>query len=157
MEFDPNHLAPCGLYCGVCGVLVATRDNNVKFKEKLVGVYRGSLPGSENLSAEDIHCGGCLSDRPFLFCRICGIKRCTQEKGHAGCHECGDFPCEMIEQFPVPVGKRVILRTIPHWRETGTARFVRDEEARYTCPQCGHSLFRGARRCNQCKVEVDLD
>jgi predicted RNA-binding Zn-ribbon protein involved in translation (DUF1610 family) len=51
----------------------------------------------------------------------------------------------------------VILRAIPYWREHGTEKYVRDEEARYVCPGCGHKLFRGAKRCNKCKVAVDLD
>ena len=27
---DKNLMAPCGLYCGVCGVYIATRDKNEK-------------------------------------------------------------------------------------------------------------------------------
>ena len=157
MEINKNFLASCGLYCGVCAVYYATRDNNQKFKEKLVGVYKGSIPGSENLSAEDIHCEGCHSEKPFLFCQACPIKDCSKKKGFAGCHECEDFPCEMIEAFPVPVGKKVILRAIPYWKEDGTEKWVKDEEARYLCPDCGHKVFRGAKRCNSCKVPVDLD
>ena len=38
------------------------------------------------------------------------IKSCTREKDYSGCCECGDFPCQFVEQFPVPVGKKVILR-----------------------------------------------
>ena len=34
MEINPNFLAPCGLYCGVCGVYYATKDKNEKFKER---------------------------------------------------------------------------------------------------------------------------
>jgi predicted RNA-binding Zn-ribbon protein involved in translation (DUF1610 family) len=49
------------------------------------------------------------------------------------------------------------LRAIPYWRQVGTEKWVRDEEARYNCPNCGHSLFRGAKRCNRCKTDVDLD
>ena len=30
---DKNLMAPCGLYCGACGVYIATRDKNEKFKE----------------------------------------------------------------------------------------------------------------------------
>ena len=55
------------------------------------------------------------------------------------------------------VGKKVILRVVPYWREFGTEKWIRDEETRYTCPECGNILFRGAVRCNQCKIEVDLD
>jgi hypothetical protein len=157
MEINPNFMAPCGLYCGVCGVLYATLDNNVKFKERLLGVYKGGLPGGESLSIEDIRCRGCLSEEPFVYCTRCAIKDCTRDKGYAGCHECEEFPCKLIEDFPIEVGKRVILRTIPHWRQVGTERFVQNEESRYVCSGCGHRLFRGAKRCNKCKLEVDMD
>lgn len=157
MQIDPRHLAPCGLYCGVCAVLYASRDDNRKFKELLAGLYKGKLPDSDNLSVEDIHCEGCLSEHPFGFCRTCGIKDCVRQKGIQGCHQCSEFPCPLVESFPMPAGKKVILRTIPYWKEHGTEVFVRDEEARYVCPDCGNRLFRGARRCNRCKKAVDLD
>jgi hypothetical protein len=34
MGIRPEWIAPCGLHCGVCGALYATRDNNRKFKER---------------------------------------------------------------------------------------------------------------------------
>jgi hypothetical protein len=157
MEINGNYLAPCGLYCGVCAVMYAARDENLKFKERLVPVYKGKLHESEEFSAKDIHCDGCLSASPFVFCRVCPLKSCTREKGYAGCHECNQFPCKFVEEFPIPIGKKVMLRTIPRWREVGTEQFVREEEARYICPGCDHKLFRGAKRCNRCKLEVDLD
>jgi hypothetical protein len=157
METNKDYIAPCGLYCGVCGILYATLENNVMFKERLLGVYKGKLPDSENLSVEDIHCKGCLSDEPFYFCRDCNIKDCATKKGYKGCHQCKDFPCKLIEEFSIPLGKKVILRAIPYWREVGTKKWVKAEEARYICPECGNKLFRGAKRCNRCKTPVDLD
>jgi len=149
MEIHKEWLAPCGLYCGVCAIMIAHRDDNQKFKEKLTGVY--------GVTADEIRCDGCLSDDPFKFCRMCHIKTCTSEKGYEGCHQCDEFPCEHIENFPVPVGKKVILRAIPQWREMGTEAWVEAEHARYRCPECGYDLFRGAKRCRNCKTEVDLD
>ena len=35
MNIDNALLSPCGLYCGVCGILIAHRENNQKFKERL--------------------------------------------------------------------------------------------------------------------------
>jgi len=154
---NPEFIAPCGLYCGVCGILYATRENNQKFKERLLSFYNGTLPGSEDLKVEDISCRGCLSEEPFVYCQRCGIRDCTKNKGYAGCFECNDFPCQLIKDFPIPVGKSVIMRAIPHWREVGTEKWIQDEEARYLCPECGHKLFRGAKRCNSCKTPVDLD
>lgn len=163
MAINRDFVSPCGLYCGVCAIYIAGRDNNRKLKERLVNLYRGGAPGkgtlpnSETLSVEDIHCRGCLSDELFMHCRQCEIRDCTKEKGYTGCHECSEFPCRYIEHFPMTVGKRVILRAIPYWRAVGTEKWIQDEEARYVCPQCGNKVFRGVVRCNQCKTQLDLD
>ncbi|MBW2622660.1 MAG: DUF3795 domain-containing protein [Deltaproteobacteria bacterium] len=149
MMVQKELLAPCGLYCGVCGVYIADRNGNDKFKERLTTVY--------NCSVEEIKCKGCLSDEPFFFCRVCSIKSCNQEKNFQGCHECDDFPCELIENFPLPVGKKVILRGIPTRKELGTERWVEEEEKRYFCPHCGYKLFRGAKQCRECRKPVDRD
>lgn len=163
MLINPDFVAPCGLYCGVCAIYMADRDNNQKFKERLAALYRGevsgkgTLPGSENLTADQIRCKGCMSSELFMHCRQCEIRSCAKAKGYEGCHECSDFPCVHIEKFPMTVGKKVILRAIPYWREVGTEKWIADEEARYICPECGNKLFRGAGACNRCKTKLDLD
>ena len=149
MEINKEWLAPCGLYCGVCGIMIAHRDNNQKFKERLSTVY--------GTAVEDIQCEGCLSSRPFTYCRVCPIKSCNVERGYEGCHQCDDFPCDHINNFLMPVGKKVMLRAIPQWREMGTEKWVEAEEKRYLCPHCGNQLFRGAKRCRSCKEAVDQD
>ena len=151
MEIRQEWLAPCGLYCGVCGVLYATQDDSPKFRDRLASVY--------GLTPEQVRCQGCLApeDEVFVYCRVCPIKSCTTDKGYEGCHQCDEFPCRHIEHFPMEVGKRVILRAIPQWREWGTARFLEEETKRYVCPSCGYPVFRGAKRCRQCREPVDLD
>jgi len=146
-------LAPCGLYCGVCSIYIAHRDNNLKFKKRLLPIYRAFAK-----HVDDIACTGCLSNGiVFPVCRSCPIKKCSQDKGINGCHQCNDFPCKFIENFPIQVGKRVILRAIPTWREFGNEKWVEEEEKRYHCPDCGNVLFRGAKRCNKCGIAVDVD
>ena len=163
MGINKEHASPCGLHCGVCAILMAHRDNNVKFKERLVQVYsgnipgKGTLPGTENFSVDDIRCEGCLSEDRFMHCRQCDIRDCVEEKGIEGCHECDEFPCAFIEEFPMTIGRKVILRAVPERREKGTEQWMQDELDRYLCPDCGHKLFRGAGRCNQCGISVDLD
>jgi hypothetical protein len=61
MKVNPYFVSPCGLYCGVCAIYIAHRDNNQKFEDRLVDLYqgkvhgKGNLPNSENFSIEDIH------------------------------------------------------------------------------------------------------
>jgi hypothetical protein len=163
MSANPEFASPCGLYCGVCAIYLAHRDNNQKFKEKLSQLYKGRIPGkgtlphSETLAAEDIRCNGCLSEDRFMHCQQCEIRACCREKGYTGCHQCDAFPCQYIEQFPMAIGKKVILRAVPHRRDVGTDQWMQDEQARYVCPECGNTVFRGVVRCNQCKSPLDLD
>lgn len=163
MVMNPNFASPCGLYCGVCAIYIAARENNTKLKERLVNLYKGGTPGkgtlpnSENLSIEDIHCGGCLSNDLFMHCEQCEIRECNRERGYAGCHECGEFPCEHIDHFSMAIGKKVIMRCVPYRRKFGDEKWVRDEEVRYKCPECGNKVFRGVMTCNQCKTQLDLD
>jgi hypothetical protein len=149
MENKKALAAPCGMYCGVCGVYIADRDNNLKFKESLTKVY--------GVSVDEIKCKGCLSDEPFVLCQACPVKSCVIEKGLGGCHQCDDFPCKIIDNLPLNIGKKVILRAIPTWRELGTEKWMEEEEKRYHCPYCGYKLFRGAKTCRNCKQAVDVD
>jgi hypothetical protein len=149
MEVKKELLASCGLYCGVCGVLIAHRDNNQKFKERLSAVY--------GCSPEEIACMGCHSDERFKYCQTCAIRSCTLKKHYGGCHQCDDFPCPLIDAMKFAVGRKVALRAIPAWRRLGTERWVEEEEKRYHCPSCGYTLFRGAKSCRNCREPVDRD
>ena len=155
--------APCGLYCGVCAIHIAHRDDNRKFKQRLLALYQGGVPGkgvlpnSETLAIDDIRCNGCLSDDRFMHCRQCAIRDCTKAKGYTGCHACAEFPCRHIDDFPMTVGKKVILRAVLYRRQVGTQQWMQDEQARYTCPECGNTVFRGAVKCNRCQTMLDLD
>ena len=64
------------------------------------------------------------------------------------------FSLRSHHNFPVPVGKKVILRAIPERWELGTEKWVQQEEMRCHVP-CGSELFGGAKRCRNCKEAVD--
>ena len=63
-------MAPCGLYCGVCAVYIATRDKNDKFK-KIIGNLYGTKP-------EETECLGCMQPEPpkniYVACNLCKIR-----------------------------------------------------------------------------------
>ena len=151
-------MAPCGLYCGTCGVYIATRDGNLKFKTALGKLY-GTRP-------EETECQGCMQAESaptlYSFCRDCPMRSCILERGYYSCHQCEEWPCEMVENFIMATGRRVMKRAIPIWREKasalgaeqGSIEWARSECERYHCPSCGHPLFRGAQHCRHCKTSV---
>jgi len=146
-EIRKELLSPCGLYCGVCGIRFAHVEQDQKLKESLARVY--------GLSPEDIQCEGCLSSVVFKFCRICALKKCAGEKGYEGCHQCVDFPCAHVQNYPWPEAKTMILEAIPRWREMGTRQWVEAEEERYRCPHCNALLFRGVKTCRKCRQKME--
>ncbi len=153
-----NLMAPCGLYCGACGVYIATRDGNEKFKATMGNLY-GTAP-------EETECLGCMQSDPpekiYGYCKSCQIRDCVKAKGYYSCHQCREWPCSLIENFNLATGLRVMKRTIPIWRncvagqgdEKGSIEWARSELERYHCPSCGKPLFRGAQRCRNCKTPV---
>jgi hypothetical protein len=158
-EFRNRELmAPCGLYCGVCGVYIATRDGNDKFKAIMGNLY-GTKP-------EETECSGCMQPEPprklYGYCKTCNLRLCIRSKGFYSCHQCSEWPCHMIENFGLATGVRVMNRTIPLWRakvaeqgdEKGSIAWAKAECERYHCPECGNPLFRGARTCRACKADV---
>lgn len=151
-------MAPCGLHCGACGVYIATRDGNEKFKAVM-----GNLYGTK---AEETECRGCMQPEPatklYGYCTMCAIRNCVRAKGYSSCHPCGEWPCKRIENFGLATGVRVMKRAIPLWRakvaelgdDQGSVEWAREELQRYHCPVCGKPLFRGAKRCRACKEPV---
>jgi Protein of unknown function (DUF3795) len=146
MSVNEKLLTPCGLYCGVCAIHVAHRQNHVTLKEKLARVY--------GVTPEQIACEGCGSASPFGYCAVCEIAACAKERELDGCHECADFPCERVDNFPFEEGKKVMLRAVPARREMGIEAWVAAETKRYQCPSCGGPLLRGFSRCGSCKQPV---
>jgi hypothetical protein len=151
-------MAPCGLYCGACGVYIATRDKNEKFKAMMGKLY-GTKP-------EETECLGCMQADPppkmYGYCKLCKIRNCVKGKGFYSCHPCKEWPCDLIEKFGFGTGVKVMKRAIPIWRakvaehgdEEGSVEWARAECERYHCSSCGKPLFRGAQRCRECKRPV---
>ncbi len=151
-------MAPCGLYCGSCGVYIATRDGNEKFRAVMANLYK--------TKPEETECLGCMQPDPakklYSYCNTCKIRDCVKSKGYYSCHQCHDWPCDLIQNFFLATGLQVMKRTIPIWRakvaehgdEEGSVEWARSECKRYHCPSCGSPLFRGAQRCRACKRQV---
>jgi hypothetical protein len=73
------------------------------------------------------------------------------EKSLKGCHQCDDFPCNNIKNFPMEIARNGILEAVSRWKELGTERWVAEIEKRYTCSKCGALLHRYANQCSNCQ------
>ncbi len=157
-----NLMAACGLYCGACGLYIATRDENEELKTFIIDSFK-SLYGTEYEGRE---CLGCMQPgspkKIYGHCKECAIRDCVKLNGNYSCHQCEDWPCNMIEDFPLAMGKRIIKRAIPRWQtkvaeygdEKGSVEWARAECEYYHCSSCRNPLIRGTQRCNTCKKDV---
>ena len=131
---NTNLLAPCGLYCGVCRVYIAHRDNNLKFKQELLPIYKAY--GAKNV--DDIACTSCLSDGiKFPFCRTCSIKECIKDKDIEGCRQCDEYPCNDLKEFQAAGAHRFEL-WVSHEQivEMGYEKWMEEMKEYYSCSNC---------------------
>ena len=143
MGVKSEYLSPCGMYCSVCSVRAADKNSDQKLKENLASFF-GTSP-------ENVACEGCMSNKTFQFAKACPVRACAQKKSLTGCHQCDDFPCNNIKNFPMEPARNRILEAIPLWKELGTERYVAAVENRYTCSKCGTLLHRYATECSNCQ------
>ena len=143
MGVKNEYLSPCSMYCSVCSIRAADKNNDQKLKEGLA-LFFGTSP-------ENIACEGCMSGKTFEnMVNTCSIRACAQKKGLTGCHKCDDFPCNNVKNFPIEPARNNILKSIPRWKEIGTERWVAEQEKKYTCSNCGTLLHRYADKCGNC-------
>jgi hypothetical protein len=147
MSVKKEYLSPCGMYCSVCAVRAADRDNDQELKGMLAAVF-GTKPGQ-------IACEGCQSEETFQFAKACAIRACAGKKRLESWHQCKDFPCDHFRAFPFEIAKQQMLAAIPRWKELGTEQWVMETEKRFTCSYCGSLLHRYATVCNRCQKPTD--
>jgi hypothetical protein len=95
---DPM-LAYCGLDCSGCPIYLATLERDVAKKATMRSHIARLLKErySLNLEAENVgDCDGCRSNRLFVTCAACEIRRCAREKDLASCAFCDRFACENL-------------------------------------------------------------
>ncbi|MDD4858985.1 MAG: DUF3795 domain-containing protein [Dehalococcoidales bacterium] len=120
IKITPELIAPCGMDCGVCKVYLTTVKSGVKGK-------------------------GCTGCRPRR-------KKCAYLKGQCElirndrikfCFECPTFPCAHLKG----IDKRYIIGYNTSFignllaiKEKGLAAFLKDEEQKWRCPDCGGTV-----------------
>lgn len=122
-------VAPCGMNCGVCRAYL--REKN-------------KCPGCRLFNAKE----------PVTIAK-CKIKNCEDiQKGKAKfCFECENFPCQSLKHLDKRYRTRYNMSTMENLeniKNLGIEKFLKNEEARWKCLECGGTICVHTGCCYSC-------
>lgn len=129
-----NIIAPCGINCSVC--LAYMREKK--------------------------RCPGCrdLNDtlKPF-HCTKCSIKYCDQhqQSDFLYCFDCKNFPCTRLKKLDTRYTlkyKTSIIANLTYIKENGLDIFIKQDEKKWICSNCGSKLCIHKDSCPVCGCKV---
>lgn len=131
----------CGLYCGGCEVFLINKRGIVDEKAK-----------EWDMKPEDLKCNGCKTATVSAFCRSCKIKKCAETKGIEFCYQCPDYPCMIIKDFKNDEHPHhsIVLHNLSSIKENGLAKWLEEQEKRWSCSACGEKISWYEENCLKC-------
>ena len=123
-------VSACGLYCGACGIYLATQENQ---SEKILQ-YAVVL----NQTFDETLCDGCGAKRKSLHCsKMCTFIDCKLKKEVISCIDCNEFPCQALIEFKSKMPHRTeIIDAQYRMQETGMENWLSEMKNYFSCPQC---------------------
>jgi len=143
--------AACGLYCGSCGIYLATQESDT---EKLLQ-YAIVL----NQSFNDTLCDGCRAKRKSAHCsKSCPLINCTLNKGIQFCGSCNEHPCKELKEFQSEMPHRVeILESQNRLKEIGIRRWLIEMNGKFVCYWCNAVNSAYDIACRKCEHTPSCD
>lgn len=125
----PALIAPCGMNCRLCRAYARERTA----------------------------CPGCRGDDTLKSktCAACRIKNCGKMAagGIRYCFSCAEFPCarlsHMDKRYRTKYGMSVI-ENLMDIKKSGIRQFVRDQNEKWLCPDCGGMICVHKPQCLSC-------
>jgi hypothetical protein len=156
-----EHLAAaCGTYCGACPAYIAKHSEDEQIKMRLQ--KRSSSGPTKALKGippsnwmDGLLCDGCLSGGMLAgHCQRCNIRLCAANKQDDDrCSDCEELPCYRITNL-MNMGhylhRKEYLPNLKKIREMGVQEWVKYEEERWRCPQCGLPMSWYDAECARC-------
>jgi hypothetical protein len=134
---DTELIAPCGMNCGICSGYLA-----FKYDMKGKGIR---MP----------YCAGCRPrDKQCAFLK----KRCNllMEGQVQYCYECEDFPCGSLQSLDKRYRNNFrmsMVENLEYIKENGIEQFLKKEEEKWKCPECGAVICCHNGICFNCGLE----
>ncbi len=130
-------IAPCGMNCGVCISYLAMKNELDK-----KGFARKYCPG----------CKPRGKNCTFMAeqCDLVG-------KGLVRfCFECGKFPCRRLKSLDKRYRTKYhmsMIENLEFIKEHGMERFLKEEAAKWRCPECGEQICCHNGLCLNCSLD----
>lgn len=132
-KMEKELIAPCGMNCRLC--MAYQRVKN--------------------------HCNGCWDDSGYKAksCSGCIIKNCPTIKSNKSgfCYDCENYPCKRLIQLDKRYTTKYnmsMLENLQHIKEYGMKSFLKNEEKKWTCKQCGNIICVHKSICFRCNSPV---
>lgn len=129
-SLNNNLVSVCGLYCGACGIYLATQENETEKILKYAVVL--------NQTYDETLCDGCGALRKSLHCsNMCTFIDCKVKKKVSSCIDCNEFPCQALIEFKSKMPHRAeIIDAQYRLQENGIENWLIEMEDYFSCPQC---------------------
>jgi hypothetical protein len=133
VSFNKLMIAPCGINCGTCKAYLRVRNR----------------------------CYGCREDfeSKRKTCAECRIKNCDMlaKTSFYFCYECEIFPCEKMKHIDKRYRIRYrasLIQNLITIKEIGITDFLKLEEKKWTCPNCGATTSIHCEKCLACSYDL---
>jgi predicted enzyme related to lactoylglutathione lyase len=117
-KFTEELIAPCGMNCRIC-----------------LGYFGYTASGKRR----KMKCIGCKTrDKSCAFLKKYCKKLTKKEVDY--CYECSDFPCSHLEKIDKEYRERYnmsMIENLKYIRDNGMESFLKQQERKYRCPECG--------------------
>jgi hypothetical protein len=126
-------IAPCGMNCAVCSAYIVRRLDMNKH-----GIRRK-------------YCVGCRPRGQNCIFMSSACEAIGKGK-HQFCYECPDFPCARLKRLDKRYTKYNIsmIENLTMIKERGMDAFLKKEEKKWQCPQCGDVVCCHTGACYAC-------
>ena len=154
----------CGLYCGACDIMQAYQ------KELKTGTpsqwYEMPDEFQQHIPRGTIECHGCKTDKVYIGCRKCPIRRCARKKeGIESCLDCRKYPCLIYKIASAVKRFRKLEQKLPHLKairknldtiqKKGMQAWLQEQEELWKCPDCQTTFSWYQRKCPQCTRDLE--
>ena len=137
-EMNQELIAPCGMNCGICS---------------------GYLAFKNDIKSKGVRMAYCIGCRPRG--KMCAFlkKRCPRllEGQVQYCYECDDFACANLLKLDKryrALYRMSMVENLEYIKEHGIEEFLKKEEEKWKCPQCGAVICCHNGICFQCGLDL---